>query len=210
VDKPVDDEFLDLAKKSGAVYNPTVVVIGGYVTIAKAAAAGAAAPFDDPNGCVDPLTRARLAATPEIEAASVAGKVRERETRTAEILKIGLANLKRVSGAGIPIAMGTDAGNPGTLHGPSVYAEMEAMQSAGMTPMEVLVAATKGGSRAMSREKELGTIEKGKLADFVVVGADPAADVANMRKLKAVVRGGVYRTQEELRAIVAAEEGPKK
>jgi imidazolonepropionase-like amidohydrolase len=210
VDKPVDDEFLDLAKKSGAVYNPTVVVIGGYVTIAKAAAAGAAAPFDDPNGCVDPLTRARLAATPEIEAASVAGKVRERETRTAEILKIGLANLKRVSGAGIPIAMGTDAGNPGTLHGPSVYAEMEAMQSAGMTPMEVLVAATKGGSRAMSREKELGTIEKGKLADFVVVGADPAADVANMRKVKAVVRGGVYRTQEELRAIVAAEEGPKK
>jgi len=73
--------------------------------------------------------------------------------RTAEMLRVGLANLKRVSGAGIPIAMGTDAGNPGTLHGPSVYAEMEAMQAAGMAPMEVLVASTRGGSRALGREK---------------------------------------------------------
>ena len=204
-DKPVDDEFLDLLKKSGAIYNPTLVVIDGYVALAKAAAAGAALAFDDPNGCVDPATRARLAATPEIDAASVASKVHDREVRTAERNAIGRANLKRVSGAGIPIAMGTDAGNPGTLHGPSVYAEMEAMQAAGMTPMEVLVAATKGGSRALSREKEIGTVEKGKRADLVVFSKDPAADIANARSVKGVVRGGVYRTSEELRAIVAAE-----
>ena len=204
-DKPVDDEFLDLLKKSGAIYNPTLVVIDGYVALAKAAAAGAALAFDDPNGCVDPATRARLAATPEIDAASVASKVHDREVRTAERNTVGRANLKRVSGAGIPIAMGTDAGNPGTLHGPSVYAEMEAMQAAGMTPMEVLVAATKGGSRALSREKEIGTVEKGKRADLVVFAKDPAADIANARSVKGVVRGGVYRTSEELRAIVAAE-----
>src|SRR5450759_987826 len=128
MDKPLDDEFLSLAKKSGAIYNPTLVVIEGYVAIAKTAAAGSATPIDDPNGCVDPSTRARLAATPEIEAASVASKVRDREVRTAERKALGLANFKRVRDAGIPIAMGTDAGNPGTLHGPSVYAEMEAMQ----------------------------------------------------------------------------------
>ncbi len=204
-DKPVDDEFLEALKKSGAIYNPTLVVIDGYVALAKAAAAGTALAFDDPNGCVDPATRARLAATPEIDAASVASKVRDREVRTAERNAVGLRNLKRVRDAGIPIAMGTDAGNPGTLHGPSAYAEMEAMQAAGMTPMEVLVAATKGGSRAMSRGKELGTIEKGKLADLVVFGKNPAADIANARSVKGVVRGGVYRTSEELRAIVAAE-----
>jgi imidazolonepropionase-like amidohydrolase len=204
-DKPVDDEFLGLLKKSGAIYNPTLVVIDGYVALAKAAAAGTALPFDDPNGCVDPATRARLAATPEIDAASVASKVRDREVRTAERNAVGLRNLKRVRDAGIPIAMGTDAGNPGTLHGPSVYAEMEAMQAAGMTPMEVLVAATKGGSRALSREKEIGTVEKGKRADLVVFAKDPAADIANARSVRGVVRGGVYRTSEELRAIVAAE-----
>jgi imidazolonepropionase-like amidohydrolase len=205
MDKPVDDEFLSLAKKSGTIYNPTLVVIEGYVAIAKAAAAGTATPFDDPNGCVDPSTRARLAATPEIEAASVASKVRDREVRTAERKALGLANLKRVRDAGIPIAMGTDAGNPGTLHGPSVYAEMEAMQAAGLTPMEVLVASTRGGSRALSREKEIGTVEKGKLADLVVFAKDPLADIANARTVKGVVRGGVYRTGDELRAIVAAE-----
>ncbi len=206
MDKPVDDEFLDLLKKSGAIYNPTLVVIEGYVAVAKTAAAGAATPFDDPNGCVDPSTRARLAATPEIEAASVASKVRDREVRTAQLRAVGLANLKRVRDAGLPIAMGTDAGNPGTLHGLSVYAEMEAMQAAGLTPMDVLVASTRGGSRALSREKEIGTVEKGKLADLVVFAKDPTADIANARTVKGVVRGGVYRTIDELRAIVAAEE----
>src|SRR5450759_5269766 len=137
--------------------------------------------------------------------ASVALKVRDREVRTAERKALGLANLKRVRDAGIPIAMGTDAGNPGTLHGPSVYAEMEAMQAAGLTPMEVLVASTRGGSRALLREKEIGTVEKGKLADLVVFAKDPLTDIANARTVKGVVRGGVYRTSDELRAIVAAE-----
>ena len=204
MDKPVDDEFLALARQAGTTYNPTLVVLDGYVTVAKAAAAGAPAPFDDPNGCADPASRARLAATPEIDAASIAGKVRDREVRTAERKAVSLANLRRVRDAGIPIAMGTDAGNPGTLHGPSVFAEMEAMQSAGLTPMEVLVASTKGGARAMGRD-DVGTVEKGKRADFLLVGADPLLDASNLRKLNAVVRGGVTRTQAELRAIVASQ-----
>ena len=82
---------------------------------------------------------------------------------------------------------------------------MEAMQAAGMTPMEVLVASTRGGSLALGREKEVGTVEKGKLADLLVLGGDPTKDIANVRKVKAVVRGGVSRSIDELRAIVAAE-----
>ncbi len=105
--------------------------------------------------------------------------------------------------------MGTDAGNPLTLHGPSVYAEMEAMQAAGLTPLQVLVASTRGGARAMGREKDFGTVEKGKQADLLIVGADPTKDVANLRKVRWVVRGGVVRGIEELRALatVVAKEG---
>ena len=115
---------------------------------------------------------------------------------TLDSLKRQMAdNLMRVQRAGIPIAMGTDAGNPLTLHGPSVYAEMEAMQKDGMRPMDVIVAATRNGARAMGREKEFGTIEKGKAADLVLVGADPTGDVA---------RGGVLRSIEELRAAIKA------
>ena len=111
------------------------------------------------------------------------------------------ANLRRVRDAGLPVAMGTDAGNPGTLHGPSVYAEMEAMQAAGLKPAEVLACATRVAAKALSREKEIGTVEKGKLADLLVLGADPSVDIANARTVKGVVRGGVHRTIEELRAL---------
>src|SRR5262249_55931005 len=97
------------------------------------------------------------------------------------------------------IAMGTDAGNPLTLHGPSVYSEMEAMQAAGLSAMQVLVASTAGGSRAMGREKDTGTVEAGKAADLLIVGADPAQDVTNLRKVRFVVRGGVLRSIDELR-----------
>jgi imidazolonepropionase-like amidohydrolase len=204
-DVPVDEEFLALSKKNGTIYCPTLVVAGGYVRMFEAAAARKAPAIDDPNGCVDPMTRAKVAETTTVETPNLQAVVSTRATRTAALNKVAAANLKVVRDAGIPIAMGTDAGNPLTLHGVSVYAEMEAMQAAGMTPMEVLVASTRGGSLALGRDQEVGTVAKGKLADLLVLGADPTADVANVRKVKAVVRGGVYRTEDELHAIVAAD-----
>src|SRR5256885_16763885 len=60
--------------------------------------------------------------------------VSERAARTARNLAQGLANLKRVHDAGIPVALGTDAGNPLTLHGASVFMELEAMQAGGVRP----------------------------------------------------------------------------
>jgi imidazolonepropionase-like amidohydrolase len=81
---------------------------------------------------------------------------------------------------------------------------MEAMQAAGMTPMQVIVASTHGGAMAMGLEKEIGTVEKGKSADLLLVAGDPTADVANLRKVRYVVRGGVVRSIEELKATVAA------
>jgi len=57
---------------------------------------------------------------------------------------------------------------------------------------------------AMGLEKEIGTVEKGKSADLLLVGGDPTADVANLRKLRYVVHGGVVRSIEELKATVAA------
>ena len=205
-DLPVDDEFLALAKANGTIVCPTLTVFDGYVAVAKGFAFHAPVAFDDPNGCVDPSTRSRLAETARLELPKPLDLARF-ETRAASTRAVADANLKRVRDAGIPIAMGTDAGNPGTLHGPSVHAEMEAMQAAGLTPMEVLVASTSVAARAMGRG-DVGTLVKGKEADFLLVGADPLLDVANLRKLNAVVRGGVYRTQAELRAIVAAEPNP--
>jgi imidazolonepropionase-like amidohydrolase len=207
-DLPVDAELIDLARKNGAIYCPTLTVPRGYQRMFEAAAARKAPAVDDPNGCVDPETLARVAETAQAPPpqALTAEQLKARDARIAERERIGAANLKRVFEAGIPIAMGTDAGNPLTLHGPAVYAEMEAMQAAGLTPMQVLVASTRGGAAAMGREKEIGTVEKGKLADLLVVGADPTADVANLRQVRYVVRGGVVRSIAELHALATTAE----
>jgi imidazolonepropionase-like amidohydrolase len=204
-DQPVDQEFLDLARANGAIYCPTLTVGDGYRRLFEAVIRHQAPAVDDPNGCVDPGTRTKLNEAVEVQIKPEDGLDEEVlkavTANTAERARIAAANLKKVLDAGIPVAMGTDAGNPLTLHGPSIYKEMEAMQAAGLTPLQVLVASTHGGALAMGRDKEIGTIEKGKLADLLIVGADPTADVANLRKIRYVVRGGVMRTIEELSAL---------
>src|SRR5215475_8327685 len=103
---------------------------------------------------------------------------------------VSMQNLKKLWDAGIPIAMGTDAGNIGTLHGPSVFREMALMQDAGLTPLQVLRSATTNGAKAMGRD-DLGAIAPGKLADLVLLDADPLANVANLSHAQKVIKGGV-------------------
>jgi len=203
-DAPVDEEFLALAKAQGTLYCPTLTVTAGYQAMYEAAASGEPPGMDDPNGCVDAETLDRVrhsaALKPMLGESRLAPERlaarRERLQRRAATMA---ENLRQVHRAGIPLAMGTDAGNPLTLHGPSVYGEMEAMQAAGLTPLEVLTASTLGGARAMGKEREIGTVEAGKVADLLIVGADPTTDIAHLRQLRFVVRGGELRPLEELR-----------
>jgi len=103
----------------------------------------------------------------------------------------------RVYEAGIPIAVSTDAGNPGTLHGISIYDELEAMQQAGIPPADLIVMATKNGARTMDREGDFGTLEKGKMADLIVLERDPGSDISNMRSITHVMRGGLLRPVDQ-------------
>ncbi len=157
--------------------------------------------IDDPNGCVDAATRARVAATATAATTLKPEDIARRDARTTERERVSDANLKKLVDAGVSIATGTDAGNPMTLHGPSIFAEMEAMQRAGMTPMQVIVSSTAVAARAAGVLSETGTIENGKSADLVLLGADPSKDVANFRKTRYVMRGGVLRSMEDLSAL---------
>ncbi|MGA2382900.1 MAG: amidohydrolase family protein [Gemmatimonadales bacterium] len=184
-DKPVDDEFLALARERHVIYVPTLTVYDGYRQVLVHR-------FEPhyPVSCVDSATLAKARSTDSLppstlSAVAVAARV-EREQRD---MATGLANLAVVFRAGITVATGTDAGNPLTLHGPSVYWEMQRMQEAGMSPMDVLVSATRNGALAMGRT-DIGTLEAGKLADLVVLGADPTADIGNVRDVRYVMRGG--------------------
>ncbi|MEA2569817.1 MAG: hypothetical protein QOI24_1818 [Acidobacteriota bacterium] len=201
-DVPIDQEFIDLAKKNGTIVTPTLTVMDGYVRMFQSLVHRTPAIVDDPNGCVDRATLAKVAETATLDRGSVTEEqVAQREQRTAERVRVARANLKKLVDAGIPIATGTDAGNPLTLHGPAIYAELDAMQASGMTPMQVIVASTSTASRAMGVSAETGTIEPGKAADLVILGGDPSRDVANFRKVRYVVRAGVVRSIEELSAV---------
>ncbi|MDO8349332.1 MAG: amidohydrolase family protein, partial [Planctomycetota bacterium] len=99
-------------------------------------------------------------------------------------------NLVRLHAAGVPVVLGTDAGNPLTLHGPSVFVELEAMQQAGLPPTAVLVAATRDAARAMGRGDDLGLLAAGRIADLLVLTEDPGKDVRAFRSVTHVCRGG--------------------
>ncbi len=201
-DLPVDQEFIDLAKRNGTIVIPTLTVLDGYVRMFHGVVDRKAPAVDDPNGCVDRATLAKVAETAALDPALVpADRMTAREQRAARFTRVTRANLKTLVDAGIPIATGTDAGNPLTLHGPAIYAEMEAMQTSGMSPMQVIVASTATAARAVGMEKQVGTVEKGKDADLVIVGGDPSADVANFRKIRHVVRSGVVRSMTDLQAL---------
>jgi hypothetical protein len=106
------------------------------------------------------------------------------EARFAVSLK-AVAALHR---AGIPIVVGTDQ----TVPGHSVHREMELYVEAGFTPMEALQSATLVPARAMRLDKEAGTIEPGKRADLVVLGANPLNNISNIRKTERVMQAGVF------------------
>jgi len=113
-----------------------------------------------------------------------------------------LANLRAVWDAGITVVMGTDAGNIGTLHGPSVFREMEIMTKAGLTPLQVLRSATVNGAKAMGTDRQLGVIAAGRLADLVILDADPLVDVNNLSRIDRVVKDGRAFPADELRRAI--------
>jgi len=203
-DEPVDDEFVALLKDNDVIYIPTLVVASGYVRMYDAALSGLPpSPVDDPNRCVDRGTLERIALSAEVgdylsPRFREPGRWEQAKARWAQEYPTMAANLRRLYEEGIEIAMGSDAGNPLTVHGPSVYWEMEAMQAAGMPPGAVLIAATAGGASAMGMARDIGTVAAGKVADFVVVSADPLTDIANMRRIDSVVRAGVVHSLSSL------------
>jgi imidazolonepropionase-like amidohydrolase len=115
-----------------------------------------------------------------------------RSSKEAQAIKQALQqanrNLKLLSDAGVAIAMGTDSGAnlTGRWQGYFEHTEMEMMVKAGMKPMQTLVAATGAAARVMKLDARLGTLEPGKWADFLVLSANPLADIRNLRQIDTI------------------------
>ena len=114
--------------------------------------------------------------------------------KSKAVMKSHFQSVRRAYKSKIPIAMGTDAGTPFNCHGENLK-EMELLVKAGMTPMEAIVAATKTASEVLALEKKVGTLEKGKLADLVVVNGDHLKDIRllqNKDKILAIMKEGCF------------------
>jgi imidazolonepropionase-like amidohydrolase len=101
-----------------------------------------------------------------------------------------LQNTKRLYDAGVPVALGTDAGMPATLHGKAPLREMELLVQAGLTPTAALLAGTANSARAMGEFEDRGSIEVGKRADLVLIQGKPWENISDVEKTERVFVDG--------------------
>ncbi|MGD2112196.1 MAG: amidohydrolase family protein [Gammaproteobacteria bacterium] len=178
-DRPVDGELLAQMRAGDVLYIPTLGVSRRYAEVLGRQLRLSA--FERVRG--DPAVIASLDDMDRL----FPGQGRRSglpDDRTAR------ANLLRVHGAGIRVAAGSDAGNIGSLHGPALHRELELMVQAGLAPLQVLTAATRGGAAVMGRGDELGRLAAGYRADLLVLEDSPLVDIRNTRRIVLVMVGG--------------------
>jgi imidazolonepropionase-like amidohydrolase len=99
-------------------------------------------------------------------------------------------NARRLREAGVRVVVGTDAGAALARFDEAVHVEMELLVGAGWSALDAIRAATLDAAMAVGLDKEIGTVEPGKVADLVVVRGDPARSISDMRQVMHVLKGG--------------------
>lgn len=188
-DAPVDDEFLRAARERHVSVVTTVAVLQRDID----AQSGKVALTPVESRCGDPEVVASWSAVKELPpVADSAVK------QTAEAVRIAIDNVKRINAFGIAIAIGVDPGNLGLLHGASVHQELALLASAGIPAMDLIVAATRNAAHVAGKDTEVGTLEPGKLADLIVLSADPLKDIRNVGAIVDVMKSGTVFSSSEL------------
>lgn len=180
-DKPVDHDFIAALLERDVVYVTTIMVFEGY----RDAVRGRPDLSIVERTLGDPEAIASLyEIPPELAARSARSDADARMRQMQE-------NVVTLVRAGVRVAAGTDAGNIGTLHGPALHRELELLSEAGLTPMEVLQAATRDAAFAFEARPRMGVLRRGALADLLVLRADPLLDPRNLTSVERVYARGV-------------------
>ena len=196
---PVDDpepspEFLQLALEHDVVFTPTLSIVQNGWHFAEHPEL-----LDDPalravfnpdalSRWDDPESRAEVVDAPDFE---------DRKAAFRQVQDF----VKTIYDAGIQVALGNDAGTPNVPFGWGMHHEMEMYVEAGLTPMQAIVAATATGAAQMPPvgEADFGTLEASKVADLVVLNADPLEDIRNTLQIDQVMRLGEWVERTALR-----------
>ena len=182
-DLPVDDELIRAVKSRGVFYIPTLSVDESFFIFAE-----------QPEVMNDEFFK--HAVPPELITMFLSKEYKDKVAANPAVPKekaafaVALRNVKALHDAGVQVAFGTDSGAlPERIPGWGEHHELELMVRAGLSPMDAIVAATQK-SAALIKAGDRGTLEPGKRADFVVLAADPIADIRNTRQIVSIWHGG--------------------
>ena len=168
-------DVVELVSRSGVFFTPTILLQGGF----RLALAREPELLDDPR--LTSLLPSWVLATAR---GSVVGSVSERE----EAMKPVFATVDAIAKAGGRLIAGTDA--PIVPYGYGLILEIEQLSEAGLGPLRAIRAGTLEAAHALGASDDLGSIRRGKLADLVILEADPTEDIRNLRKVESVILGG--------------------
>ncbi|MDE2804102.1 MAG: amidohydrolase family protein [Gemmatimonadota bacterium] len=181
-DEPVDDETIGLFHETGVCYVPTLTrEVSTY------------AYGDRPAFFDDPFLMSDVDSAQVVTVSDPARQERIRASGAAEAygraLEVAQSNLALLAEAGVPIAFGTDSGPVGRFQGYFEHMEMTLMAEAGLSPEQILRSATGVAADCLDRD-DIGTLEAGRRADFLLLRANPLEDAANVRAIEGVWVGG--------------------
>jgi len=184
-DKEVDDGLISAMKQKSVYYIPTLSLDDYNIVYAN-----------DPEWMTDSFFKASLepGVWERLTSASFKQQVQKDTTlgKKKAAFEMGMRNLKKFSDAGIVIVLGSDSGaQPVRTQGFSEHLELQLMTAAGLTPMQALIAATNNGARMLSIDKQCGTLQPGKSADFIVLNGNPLDDIKQTRNIFSVWKNGV-------------------
>lgn len=188
------DVLIAFLKKYDTWLCPTIIMRSNYASLDNAGFA------DDPRlKYMKPSWKKRwLNMTNDSAKTPVEEWKKRRETIQKEKALVG-----KMQRAGVGILAGTDTANPYVFPGFSLHDELAMLVEAGLTPIQALQAATINPAKFLKKSDSLGTIEKGNLADLVLLDANPLENISNTKKINAVVLNGRLFNRNDLDKMLA-------
>ncbi len=192
-DTLVTDDFIAKLKKNKVAYIPTLIVENNYYTVFSTQLKNHKQDLAWANsfnyGSLTDLKAIPEKTLPPVVAYLKKNGLPSQLLKNEEIMR---ENLRRLYKAGALIVAGTDAGNIGTQHASSFIQELESMQKASISNVDLLRMATINPAIAFGKEGEWGSIEKNRKADLVVLEKNPLQDIAHLNSIDAIIKSGQY------------------
>jgi imidazolonepropionase-like amidohydrolase len=189
-DEVVSDDFIKLLKQHHIVLCPTLIVADDFINTYAQKTNPSYYEFTQSN----PQQLGSLYDLKHLPDTALTNRYKKRLNsitgRFAHEDSVRMINLKKMVDAGVAVAAGTDAGNPGTMHASSLFRELENMQQSGLSNWQIIRSATMGGAIAAGKGSELGSITKGKKADLILLNANPVDSIGNLKKIDMVINKG--------------------